>query len=72
MSQDKTETQNKQIKAHLDESKTLTSRQAFYMFDSLRLAAIIFDLKELGMNITKETVKDTLAGKRYAKYMKVV
>ncbi len=72
MSQNKTETQNKQIKAHLDEGKTLTSRQAFYMFDSLRLAARIFDLKELGMNISTEMVKDKFTSKRYAKYMKVV
>ncbi len=72
MKMNKTETQNKRIKAHLDEGKTLTSMHAFYVFDSLRLAARIFDLKELGMKITKEMVNDKLAGKRYAKYMKVV
>ena len=72
MSQNKTETQNKQIKAHLDEGKTLSPMEALKKFDSWRLSARIFDLKELGMNISTEMIKDKFTGKRYAKYMKVV
>ena len=72
MSQNKTETQNKQIKAHLDEGKTLSPMEALKKFDCWRLASRIKDLRYTGMNISTEMVKDTLTGKRYAKYMKVV
>ncbi len=64
--------QNNQIKAYLDNGGTLTPLKALSKFGVMRLAARIADLKELGMNISTEMVKDTLTGKRYAKYMKVV
>ncbi len=64
--------QNNQIKSYLDNGGTLTQIEAFSKFGSWRLAARIADLKELGMNISTEMVKDTFTGKRYAKYMKVV
>ncbi len=64
--------QNNQIKADLDNGGTLTPLKALSKFGVMRLAARIADLKELGMNISTEMVKDKLTGKRYAKYMKVV
>ena len=64
--------QNNQIKAYLDNGGTLTPLKALSKFGVMRLAARIADLKELGMNISTEMIKDKLTGKRYAKYMKVV
>ncbi len=64
--------QNNQIKAYLDNGGTLTPLKALNKFGVMRLAARIADLKELGMNISTEMVKNEFTGKRYAKYMKVV
>ncbi len=63
--------QNNQIKSYLDNGGTLTAIEALHKFGSWRLAARIADLKETGMKIVTEMVKDS-SGKRYAKYMKVV
>ena len=65
------ESQNKRIKALLDGGGSITPKEAYFKFDSLRLAARIFQLKELGMNIITVSEKDS-NGKRYARYFKAV
>ena len=63
----KTESQNKQIKAWLESGKSLTPLDAINLFNSLRLGARVFDLKnDYGMNIKTEMVEEN--GKRFARY----
>ena len=63
----KIESQNKQIKAWLESGKSLTPLEAINLFNSLRLGARVFDLKnDYGMNIKTEIVKEN--GKRFARY----
>ena len=63
----KVESQNKQIKAWLESGKSLSPLEALRMFNSFRLGARVFDLKnDYGMNIKTEMVKEN--GKRFARY----
>ena len=63
----KTESQNKQIKAWLESGKSLTPLDALLLFNSFRLGARVFDLKnDYGMNIKTEMVEAN--GKRFARY----
>ena len=63
----KIESQNKQIKAWLESGKSLTPLEAINLFNSLRLGARVFDLKnDYGMNIKTEMVEAN--GKRFARY----
>ena len=63
----KVESQNKQIKAWLENGKSITPLDALNLFGSFRLGARIFDLKnDYGMNIKTEMVEEN--GKRYARY----
>ena len=63
----KIESQNKQIKAWLESGKSLTPLDALALFNSFRLGARVFDLKnDYGMNIKTEMVKEN--GKRFARY----
>ena len=63
----KTESQNKQIKAWLESGKSLSPLEALRMFNSFRLGARVFDLKnDYGMNIKTEMVEEN--GKRFARY----
>lgn len=63
----KRESQNKQIKAWLESGKSLTPLEALVMFNSFRLGARVFDLKnDYGMNIKTEMVEKN--GKRFARY----
>ena len=63
----KIESQNKQIKAWLESGKSLTPLEAINLFNSLRLGARVFDLKNnYGMNIKTEMVEAN--GKRFARY----
>ena len=63
----KIESQNKQIKAWLESGKSLTPLEALKMFNSFRLGARVFDLKnDYGMNIKTEMVEEN--GKRFARY----
>lgn len=62
-----TESQNKQIKAYLESGRSITPLDALNLFDSFRLSARIFDLRnDYGMDIKSEIVESN--GKRYAKY----
>ena len=63
----KFESQNKQIKAWLESGKSLTPLDALALFNSFRLGARVFDLKNnYGMNIKTEMVEEN--GKRFARY----
>lgn len=64
-----TESQNKRIKAWLESGHKISALDALNLFDSFRLSARIFDLRnDYGMDIKSEMVEDPITGKRYAKY----
>lgn len=51
----KQKSQIKDILAYLKEYGSITSMEAFERFHATRLAAVIFNLRKLGYNITTET-----------------
>ena len=59
-------TQIGQIKEYLLAGNSITPIEALNMFGAFRLAAIVFTLKEQGLNIKTEMVYEE--DKRYAKY----
>ena len=59
-------TQIGQIKEYLLAGNSITPIEALNMFGAFRLAAIIFKLKEQGLNIKTEMVYEE--DKKYAKY----
>lgn len=61
-----TQSQNKQIKAHLEGGKSLTSLEALNLYGCLRLSGRIYDLGQDGLKINSEMV--TRNGKRVAEY----
>ncbi|QDP56342.1 MAG: hypothetical protein Tp167SUR398091_31 [Prokaryotic dsDNA virus sp.] len=64
------ESQNKQIKAYLEEGNSITAIQALEKFGCFRLAARIKDLKETGMVIDKAMIANN-EGKHHAVYWEV-
>ena len=64
------ESQNKQIKAYLEEGNSITAIQALEKFGCFRLAARIKDLKETGMVIDKAMIANN-EGKHHAIYWEV-
>lgn len=62
-----TETQSKQILAHLKTGRTLTAIEALNKFQCFRLAARICDLKQDGHDISKR-MKETAEGTHVAEY----
>ena len=44
------------VRQHLESGKSLTSLQAFTKYGSLRLAAVIYELKNKGLKIKSEIV----------------
>lgn len=64
------ESQNKQIKAYLEEGNSITAIQALEKFRCFRLAARIKDLKETGMVIDKAMIANN-EGKHHAVYWEV-
>ena len=44
------------VRQHLESGKSLTSLQAFTKYGSLRLAAVIYELKNKGLKIKTEIV----------------
>lgn len=59
-------TQIGQIKEHLLAGNSLTPIEALNMFGAFRLAAIVFKLKEQGLNIKTDIISED--NKRFAKY----
>ena len=45
------------VKEHLESGKSITQKDAIELFNAYRLSAIIFNLREEGMNIAMERVK---------------
>ena len=62
-----TDTQCKQIAAHLEGGKTITAIEALNLFGCFRLASRINDLRNRGMQIITEKIL-TATGKRVARY----
>ena len=50
-------TQKAQVRRHLLDGKTITQLEALQLFKSLRLSAIIFDLRKEGLEITMERIQ---------------
>ena len=59
--------QSEAILAHLQSGESLTPIQALLLFGSNRLAARVYELRQLGHNIQKTTAR-TRSGKNVAKY----
>ena len=64
------QSQNKQIKAYLEEGNSITAIQALEKFGCFRLAARIKDLKDSGMVIDKAMIANN-EGKHHAVYWEV-
>tara|TARA_R100001480_G_C4685410_1_gene175402 strand:- start:379 stop:591 length:213 start_codon:yes stop_codon:yes gene_type:complete len=64
----KKQSQNEVILDHLIRKKTINPLQALKLYGCFRLSARIFDLKEKGINIEKNSEKDRSTGKEYAVY----
>ncbi len=62
-------TQKEQVLAYLKKHKSITSWEAIQEFHITRLAAIIFLLKEEGILIAMQRMKDIETGKSWAKYI---
>ena len=62
------ESQNAQLKAHLDAGNTITSLEAMEVLGSVRLSGRIFDLKEDGYPVA--WVWEGEGKKRYKRYFK--
>ena len=62
-----TDTQCKQIAAHLEGGKTITALEALNLFGCFRLASRIHDLRVQGYNIIVERIT-TATGKSVAQY----
>lgn len=61
------ESQNKQIRAHLESGKTITALEALRLYGCLRLSGRIYDLThDEGLNINSRMVNRN--GKRIAEY----
>ena len=61
------ESQTKMIKRHLQKGESLTPMEAFLLFNCLRLAARIKDLRDMGYPIERQTLT-VASGKRVASY----
>lgn len=59
----RTQSQTNAIKKHLEDGKTITPIEALNLYGCFRLSAIIFKLRESGLDI--ETLEDK---NRYATY----
>lgn len=57
----------KSIQAHLVEHGSITPKEAYELYHSMRLAAVIFYLRDSGLNITT-TMEKSNDGSRYARY----
>lgn len=60
--------QKRRILEYLKEGNGITSLDALRLFDCLRLASRINDLRNDGWDIKTEMVTDNRSGKRYARY----
>ena len=59
--------QTEDILAHLEKGKSLTAIECLELFGSFRLAARVYDLRDLGHNITMVKI-ETATGKLVGRY----
>lgn len=64
--EERIDTQIGQIKEYLLAGNSITPIEALNMFEAFRLAAIVFKLKEQGLNIKTDIISED--NKRFAKY----
>jgi hypothetical protein len=64
----KFENKTQSVKNHLILNGSITSWEAINMYKATRLSAIIYNLRDIGMNITSIPMKDD-KGTRWAKYI---
>ena len=64
-------TQKTRILNHLDNQNSITPLEALNKFGCMRLAAVIWTLKDEGHNIKTKTICNKDSGKSYASYHKV-
>jgi len=60
------ETKKAQIRKHLETGQSITPQEAYNIFGSMRLAAIIHDLKQDGYKFKTEIIKNGRS--KYARY----
>lgn len=65
--QEAVESQQRQVRNYLLQGNSITQLEALNLFGSLRLSAIIFNLRKEGMDIVMERYK-TPSGKYVGKY----
>ncbi|QMT41264.1 helix-turn-helix domain-containing protein [Neisseria shayeganii] len=63
--------QSQQILAWMQAGNSITPLEALQRFGCLRLGARIYDLRQSGHAISKQTVHDERTGKTYASYSMV-
>lgn len=61
-------TQKDRILDHLKSGASLTPLEALQLYGSMRLSAVIHDLKKEGWDIHTDMVFDAASGKSYARY----
>jgi hypothetical protein len=59
--------QARRILRHLEKKKSITPLEALGVYGVYRLAAVIYDIKKAGFDITT-TLHQDVNGKRYARY----
>jgi len=60
-------TQNEALLNHLMTGRSITPLEALGLYGVFRLAARVFELKDMGVNVQKVTKVD-INGKQYAEY----
>ena len=65
------ETQKTRVLNHLNNENSITPLEALDKFGCMRLAAIIWTLRDEGHNIKTKTIYNKDSGKSYASYHKV-
>ena len=64
-------TKKQKIREHLEAGNVITQRDAYVLFNHTRLAAVIFELKEEGLDIETKMINDVnMSGEKlsYAEY----
>lgn len=61
-------TQKEKVRQHLERGLELTPLQALLEYGTLRLASLIFRLKQEGMDIVSNIIHDEDTDKHYASY----
>lgn len=56
------------VRAHLESGRSITPLEALRLYGSFRLGAIIYVLRERGLDIRTEFVRNERTKSRYAKY----